>query len=413
MNTGLFISSATCKAIRKHYRAAFGLTPILLHANGCTLTGEADPLQGIAAVTRLRQHALDESVRWGEPSPFLLADGIVSWVVALVDGDQVRGGVCGGEVASADAPPDAAGAARNLSGRERDENALKRHFERLPLWPQERLQVASEALFETVYAVSGWKPELLWRNRADATQQRQIAETIHQNKNTVSTRWPVQNEQQLLMLIRAGDHAGARKHLNQLLAAMFLDSPQLLVLKARVLELLGYLIRVAVEDEPDSVPLMLAHQIWLVRIIHVSTFEALCHTVREALDDFMVHVARQGLSRTHLHVRRALDFINQTVPQPITLDQVAAAVGVSRFRIAHLLKANTDHTFVQHVAARRVAFVRNLLETTSDSCAAIAVEAGFADQSHLTRVFRAAMGTTPACYRRDHAFGTMLKKGGE
>ena len=63
--------------------------------------GGRDPLQAVAAVTRLRRHALAESVRWGEPYLFLLADGIVSWVVALVDGERVAGGLCGGEAASA------------------------------------------------------------------------------------------------------------------------------------------------------------------------------------------------------------------------------------------------------------------------------------------------------------------------
>ncbi len=399
----LSLSYATCRAIHSHYQTAEGLSPVLLHADGRTLAGEADPLAAVAAVTRLRRHAIEESVRWGEPYIFLLADGIVSWVVALVDGERVTGGVCGGEVASAEDPPDVTAAVRNLEEWGHGQEALCHYFAALPVWPQTRLRPAAESLFKNVYAVTGWKPLLLQRNHANASQQRQIAEAIHQRKRTVSSPWPIEDERQLLLLIRAGDHPGARKHLNQLLAAMFLDSPQLPVLKARVLELLGYLVRVAVEDAPDSVPLMHAHQNWMVRIIHAPTFESLCSTVRDSLDDFLFQVAQQGLSRTHLHVRRALDYVRQTVPQPVTLDGAAAAAGVSRFRIAHLLKAGTSQTFLQHVMRHRIAYACQLLETTDLSCAAIAAESGFADQSHLSRSFRAATGTTPARYRRNYS----------
>jgi AraC-like DNA-binding protein len=42
--------------------------------------------------------------------------------------------------------------------------------------------------------------------------------------------------------------------------------------------------------------------------------------------------------------------------------------------------------------------VRSLLATNT-SLAEAAVDAGFADQAHLTRVFRSIMGATPGQYR--------------
>jgi len=41
-----------------------------------------------------------------------------------------------------------------------------------------------------------------------------------------------------------------------------------------------------------------------------------------------------------------------------------------------------------------------MLEQTNDSVGSIALRCGFADQSHLTRLFRAAMGSSPAAWRR-------------
>ena len=41
-----------------------------------------------------------------------------------------------------------------------------------------------------------------------------------------------------------------------------------------------------------------------------------------------------------------------------------------------------------------------MLERTDERISAIALSCGFADQSHLTRVFHAVAGTSPAAWRR-------------
>ena len=45
---------------------------------------------------------------------------------------------------------------------------------------------------------------------------------------------------------------------------------------------------------------------------------------------------------------------------------------------------------------------RKLLETTDMLLSDIAVETGFFDQSHLTRIFKKERGMTPGEYRRNH-----------
>lgn len=399
--TSAGIPAPTWRRIVRGYRRGFGLTPLHLDAEGRSVHPADDPLADITSVIQARRHAIAESVRWGEPYVFLVADDILSWAVALVDGETLKGGVCGGEVVSADNPLDVTAANSHLAGAGLSRPVVLRHLRALPVWPQARVRAAAEALYESVYATLGWKPALLLRNRTDATQQRQIAEAIHQGKETTRSAWPFAAEQRLLLLIRAGDHNGVRKHLNILLAGMFLDSPRLPVLQARVLELLGYLIRVAIEDAPSLAPLMEAHQGWIVRIIGAHSFDELCRTVRDALDAFMLQVAQHGLTSTNLHVRRALDHIARNPTRAVTLDEAAQVAGISRFRLAHLIKATTGQTLLQHGHRVRIAEACRLLESTSRTCADIAASLGFADQSHLTRTFRHVAGITPARYRRD------------
>jgi AraC-like DNA-binding protein len=395
-----FLAASSWNRIVRSYRTACGLTPVLLQADGRRAWGTPGPLDALPLVIQARRHAIEESLRWGEPNIFLLAAGAISWAVALVDGQTLLGGACGGEVTCDDDPVDAAEVAQNLAGWSPARNRVRDHLQALPVWPQARVHSAAGLLAETVYAASAWKPDLWRKNHEDAVQQRQIAEAIHQGKLATSRNWPVAEERRLLLLLRAGDSNGARKHLNQLLASMFLDSPRQPVLQARVLELLGYLIRVAIEDSPELASLMTVHQHWVDQIIAARTFEGLSRVVRDALDAFMRAVAQQGLGRTNLHVRQALDYITENLTAPVSLTAAARVAGISRFRLAHLLKATTGQTLLQHVKRLRTEEARRRLETTTQSCAEIASALGFADQSHFTRHFREIAGITPAQYRR-------------
>jgi AraC family transcriptional regulator len=50
---------------------------------------------------------------------------------------------------------------------------------------------------------------------------------------------------------------------------------------------------------------------------------------------------------------------------------------------------------------RRLERAKTLLRRTREPLAAIAQEAGFADQSHLTQMFRREIGVTPGRFRAE------------
>jgi AraC-like DNA-binding protein len=61
-----------------------------------------------------------------------------------------------------------------------------------------------------------------------------------------------------------------------------------------------------------------------------------------------------------------------------------------------------------YLRAVRVAYVREALAGPEPSLARIAQNAGFFDQSHMTRAFKRAYGTTPGAYRR--ALGSSTRR---
>jgi AraC-like DNA-binding protein len=384
------------------YRSRFELAPAQLKADGRLAAPGPGP--DTAAVARARRHALEEAVRWGEASVVYLAPGVLSWVAPLIESGRILGGVGGGAVTAEEDPADPAESARVLAATGMPRAAAEAWLRTLPAWPQARIREAAAYLFESVCASAGPLPDLLRQNRDNALQQRQIAEAIHQAKAETRHPWPFEQERRLLALIRAGDANGARKHLNNLLAAMFLDSPRHPVLQARCVELLGYLVRSAIEDSPMLEPLILDHRGWIDSLIRAPDFETICVAVRDALDAFMNRVATQGYNRTSLPVRQALDYLAQHYTGSVSLNAVAKAAGLSRFRTAHLLKDTTGQTLGQHVKRLRVEEACRLLETTTRPYADIAGALGFADQSHFIRHFKDLTGSTPGQYRRERKF---------
>ena len=276
----------------------------------------------------------------------------------------------------------------------------------LPVWSEGRARQASMELYRDFYRRSGWVPAALNRRREAAAQQGQVAEAIQARKGATASGYPIEDERKLLAMIRVGDKRGARVAMNQLLAGLFLHAPALPVLRARSVELLGYLVRAAIEDNPLLEPLIEQNQFWIERLVAARDFDEICNALRDALDDFIERVAAQGFNRDNPAVQKAMDYVAKRFCEPITLAAVAEAAGLSTYRVAHLVKEVTGRSVMEHVRVLRVAKARELLEKSDLSGAEIADRVGYYDQSHFIKEFRATTGTTPRQYRDGAALRT-------
>jgi AraC-like DNA-binding protein len=78
---------------------------------------------------------------------------------------------------------------------------------------------------------------------------------------------------------------------------------------------------------------------------------------------------------------------------------LAADAGVSRFQLLRAFARELGLTPHAYLVQRRLALARALIDGGA-GLADAAIGAGFADQSHMTRAFRAMLGYTPAAYAR-------------
>lgn len=95
----------------------------------------------------------------------------------------------------------------------------------------------------------------------------------------------------------------------------------------------------------------------------------------------------------------ARDYLHANAQYDIGLDQLAAITGVDRFRLSRAFKAAYGMAPHAYLVQLRLATARRML-ARGEQPATVAMELGFADQSHLGRWFVRAYGLTPALYRK-------------
>jgi AraC family transcriptional regulator len=97
--------------------------------------------------------------------------------------------------------------------------------------------------------------------------------------------------------------------------------------------------------------------------------------------------------------RAVRDHVEEHLHERIGLDDLAALVGLGRGRFTRRFRRSTGTSPHAFVLDRRVDRAKVLLARTGLSLPDVAVRCGFADQSHLTRVFRQRVGLTPGRFR--------------
>lgn len=102
---------------------------------------------------------------------------------------------------------------------------------------------------------------------------------------------------------------------------------------------------------------------------------------------------------TKLQLQRATDFMEAHLGDSLTLAELASATGLSPSHFARRFKVTTGLPPHQFLMQLRVERAKRMLRGGT-SIIEIALACGFTHQEHMTRIFRRAVGMTPAAYRR-------------
>lgn len=101
--------------------------------------------------------------------------------------------------------------------------------------------------------------------------------------------------------------------------------------------------------------------------------------------------------------RRVVDYINANMGRQITLAELSSVAGLSRFHFTRLFKQKMGMSPLAYLANRRVEMAKIELRSRETTLAQVALDCGFASQSHFTTCFKSVAGITPGQYRKSVA----------
>lgn len=108
---------------------------------------------------------------------------------------------------------------------------------------------------------------------------------------------------------------------------------------------------------------------------------------------------RQTLSKPQ--VRRLVDYVEANLDADLSLEELAAVVGLSVPHLTVLFRRTLGQSTHAYVMERRVHRARDLLLAGRAPISQVALEAGFAHPSHLARWMRRLLGVTPSQVRAE------------
>ena len=98
-------------------------------------------------------------------------------------------------------------------------------------------------------------------------------------------------------------------------------------------------------------------------------------------------------------VERAREFLDAERTRVVHSTELESITGLTRHDLARQFRVLFGTSPYRYLVMRRLDFARERIHRQRP-LAEVAYDAGFADQAHFTRAFKAAFGLTPARYRR-------------
>src|SRR5437762_2986210 len=109
--------------------------------------------------------------------------------------------------------------------------------------------------------------------------------------------------------------------------------------------------------------------------------------------------------------QKALWFIESHLASALTLDEIAAIGGVSRYHMVRAFAVATGHSVMRYVRARRLSEAARALASGAPDILGVALDADYGSHEAFTRAFREHFGITPEAVRAQRRLDTLKLQG--
>lgn len=100
------------------------------------------------------------------------------------------------------------------------------------------------------------------------------------------------------------------------------------------------------------------------------------------------------------YLKQATEFIAANYADHITVEQIAAYIGINRSYLYRIFKESYNTSVKEYIDSYRLSKARDLIAGTSMQITEISTAVGFSDLSHFSKKYRSAFNESPAAYRK-------------
>ncbi|MFC4125962.1 helix-turn-helix transcriptional regulator [Nocardia rhizosphaerae] len=119
----------------------------------------------------------------------------------------------------------------------------------------------------------------------------------------------------------------------------------------------------------------------------------------------MSRTARRPVPALLPHLRTARDLIDRQYADPLDLDDLARAAGVSKYHFLRAFTAVYGRTPAVYLAERRIERAQDLLRATNLTVTEVCMLVGYSSLGSFSSKFRQLVGVTPTEYQAKFADG--------
>ena len=161
--------------------------------------------------------------------------------------------------------------------------------------------------------------------------------------------------------------------------------------------------RAAIQGGLDAKRAYRASDLYIRKMDVMENIEEIEALSRDAFCFYLCEVQKLDKKRTFSRpVAQCLDYIYNHLHQPITLQELADACGLSQGYLSTVFKEELGLPVSAYIMAKRMEAARNMLRYSEYSSADISAILAFSSQSHFIRAFKKYVGQTPKAYRESY-----------